>query len=309
MISPEAERIRKQLMQSREATPPATLDEARAGLEALAAQMPLPRGMVVESVLAGTVSAEWVGVAPDATPTNTAIFHLHGGGYTMGSLATARLLASLLSLYTQTPVLSVDYRLAPEHPFPSAVEDALAAYTWLLEQGTARQRIVFAGDSAGGGLALATMVSLRDKGLPLPAGAVLISAWTDLTGSGDSAQTRASADPCLVPDLLHCEASRYAGATDLHHPLLSPLFADLSGLPPLLLHVGTDDILLDDSRRLVERAQEFRLSVTLRVWEGMWHVWHKFAPRLPEADEALQEIGAFVRSKFDDTAGASDSTI
>ena len=194
--------------------------------------------------------------------------------------------------------LVIDYRLAPEHPFPAALEDTIAAYRWLLEQGISHSRIVLVGFSAGGGLALSTLVSLRDAHVPLPAGAVLISPWTDLAGTGESVVTRAEADPWLTDEMNQYHAALYANGKDLRHPLISPLYADMQGLPPLLIHVGSDEIMLDDSRRVAERAKAAGVEVTLEVWEGLWHVFHAFAYRLAEGKEAIEKIGQFIRKRL-----------
>jgi acetyl esterase/lipase len=176
------------------------------------------------------------------------------------------------------------------------VEDALAGYRWLLEQGAQPERIVIAGESAGGGLALATMLAARDAGLPLPAGAALLSPWTDLTGCSDTAITRADVDPMLVGANIASGGQRYLGGADPRNPLASPLFADLRGLPPLLIHVGDCEVLLDDSRKLAERARQAGVAVTLRVWDGMFHAFPVFT-FLPEAREAVDEMAEFVTAR------------
>jgi monoterpene epsilon-lactone hydrolase len=258
--------------------------------------VPLPAGTVVEAVMAGDVPGEWV--CASGAVADHVILCLHGGGFTMGSSKATHVLASFLSAASGCRVLVIDYRLAPEHPFPAALEDTIAAYRWLLEQGFFPSRIIFAGLSAGGGLALSTLVSLRDAGVSLPAGAVLVSPWTDLAGTGESVITRAEADPWLTDEMNRYHAALYAGGKDLRHPLISPLYADYRGLPPLLIHVGSDEIMLDDSIRVAERAKEAGVDVTLEVWEGMWHLWHAFASRLPEGRRAIEQIGHFVRRKL-----------
>lgn len=258
--------------------------------------VPLPVGIVAEPVMAGGVPGEWVS-APGADR-NRVLLCLHGGGYTMGSSKTTSVLASFLSAASGCRVLVIDYRLAPEHPFPAALEDTIAAYRWLLEQGFLPRRIIVTGFSAGGGLALSTLISLRDAGIALSAGAVLVSPWTDLAGTGVSVLTRAEADPWLTDAMNRYHAALYAGGNDLRHPLISPLYADFPGLPPLLIHVGSDEIMLDDSLRVAERATKAGVEVTLEVWEGMWHVWHAFASRLPEGRQAIEHIGQFVRRKM-----------
>ncbi len=189
-------------------------------------------------------------------------------------------------------VLLIDYRLAPEHPYPAALEDALAAYHWLIDQGYAASRIMIAGDSAGGGLALAILLSLRDSGELLPAGAVAISPWTDLASTGESVQTKAQVDVVLRSDTLESYAQIYAGEHDLKSPLISPLYADMHGLPPLLIQAASDEILLDDATRLAARTRGAGVSVTLRIWPGMFHVF-PLLPFIREAKEAVEQIAEF----------------
>lgn len=297
MANREKERIRRWLNQNLKSAPlPASIKEARANLEGLSSWVPLQPDTRVASVVAGNVPAEWVstpGAAEDAV-----ILCLHGGGYTMGSSKATHVVASFLSAASGCRVLCIDYRLAPEHPFPAALEDTIAAYGWLLEQGIRHDRIILAGFSAGGGLALSALVSLRDAHVSLPAGAVLISPWTDLAGTGGSVVTCAEADPWLTDEMNRFHAALYAGGKDLRHPLISPLYADMHGLPPLLVHVGSDEIMLDDSKRVTERAKAAGVEVTLEVWEGLWHVFHAFAYRLAEGKEAIEQIGEFIRQKL-----------
>jgi acetyl esterase/lipase len=207
-------------------------------------------------------------------------------------------LASLLSSASGCRGLVIDYRLAPEHPFPAAVDDVTAAYRWLLEQGYTARNIIIMGFSCGGGLALSTMIALREAGIQLPACAVLLSPWTDLAGTGESMTTRAEADPMITPEMNRFHAALYVNGADLRHPLVSPLYSDLRGLPPLLIHVGGDEIMLDDSTRLAERAKVAGVEVTLDIWEGMWHNWHAFAPQLPEGLQAIERVGQFIRQKL-----------
>jgi epsilon-lactone hydrolase len=277
------------------AKPGETIAQQRKALESASRLALPPRGTRTEQVLAGGVPAEWV-TTPGAA-TDRVLLYLHGGSYNAGSPRTHRALAARLSRASGARALTPDYRLAPEHRFPAAVEDATAVYRWLLANDIRPERIVVAGDSAGGGLALALAVALRDAGEPLPAAVGCISPWTDLAGTGASMVTRAKADPILSPSANTPEARCYLGDADLRTPLASPLYADLHGLPPLLLQVGDDEILLDDSTRLAERAREAGVEVRLAVWPGMWHVWHAFAPFVPEAQRAIDELGAFVRER------------
>lgn len=186
-------------------------------------------------------------------------------------------------------------QLAPEWPFPAALDDAVLAYQYLLDSGVPHERIVVAGDSAGGGLAVSTLMSLRDRGTALPGVAVLMSPWTDLAGTGESMETRSEADPWLDPQEIRAGAGIYLGSADPKNPLASPLYADLHGLPPMLIQVGRDECLLDDSARLAERARAQGTDAALTVWDGMWHVFQAFAAQVPEAREAIREIGEWVR--------------
>jgi phosphinothricin tripeptide acetyl hydrolase len=225
------------------------------------------------------------------------VLYLHGGGYVIGSPRSHRHLAAAIAGAAGASALLLDYRLAPEHPFPAAVEDATAAYRWLLDQATAPERIVIAGDSAGGGLTVATLLALREARVPLPAGGVCISPWVDLTCSGASYRTMAAADPIVRRAGVEEMARAYLGATPPRTPLASPLFADLRGLPPLLIHVGSDEVLLDDAVQLAERAKAAGVDATLEIYDRMIHVWHWFLPMLDEAQTAVEAIGRFVRSR------------
>jgi len=272
-----------------------SVEEMRAGVEVLCDVFPVSADVALEPVDAGGVPAEWV-AAPGATAERV-ILYLHGGGYVAGSIRSHRELASRLSKAAAARVLLIDYRLAPEHPHPAAVEDATAAYHWLLSCGISPGRIVVAGDSAGGGLTVATLVALRDSDRPLPATGVCLSPWVDLEGIGDSMTSKAAVDPMVQADGLKRMADMYLGALDPRTPLAAPLYAELSGLPPLLIQVGSAETLLDDSTRLAERARKAGVDVTLEVWDDMIHVWHVFASMLPEARQAIDAIGAFVRGQ------------
>jgi len=297
VLNREKERIRRWLQQNAKNAPlPSSIKEARANLEGLSSWVPLPTDTRVEAVIASGVPGEWVSALGAAA--DRVILCLHGGGYTMGSSKATHGIAAFLSAASGCRVLCIDYRLAPEHPFPAALEDTIAAYRWLLEQGISHSRIIVVGFSAGGGLALSSLVSLRDAHIALPAGAVLISPWTDLAGTGESVMTRAEADPWLTDEMNRFHAALYANGNDLRHPLISPLYADMQGLPPLLLHVGSDEIMLDDSRRVAERAKAAGVEVTLEVWEGLWHVFHAFAYRLAEGKQAIDKIGQFIRKRL-----------
>ncbi len=268
--------------------------EMRADIDALGSMLPLSEDVVLEPVDAGGVPAAWV-TAAGARP-GCVILYLHGGGYIIGSIKSHRELAARLSRAAAVRVLLIEYRLAPEHPHPAAVEDATAVYRWLLGTGIAPSRIAIGGDSAGGGLTVAALVALRDAGQPLPAAGVCLSPWVDLEGLGESMTRKAAVDPMVQYEGLREMAKMYLAGLDPRTPLAAPLYADLSGLPPLLIQVGTAETLLDDSTRLAERARKAGVDVTLEPWEEMIHVWQAFAPVLPEGQQAIDRIGSFIQS-------------
>lgn len=252
-------------------------------------------GVRVTPIGAGGVPGEWV--VPKTADAGSVLLYLHGGGWIMGSPRTHRALVASLAGAARVRALSLDYRLAPENPFPAAIDDCVGAYSWLLAGGTEPRRIVVAGDSAGGNLALALLLRLRDAGAPLPAGAVLLSPATDLGLAGASHRTRRALDPYFAKADLSAVIASYAGTRDLGEPYLSPLFADLRGLPPMLIHVGDHEVLLDDAVRLGEQARIAGVDARTVVWPGMMHVFQNLAPLLPEARRANREIGTFVRSR------------
>lgn len=270
--------------------------EMRAGMDAATAAAPPPEGATIQKVDAGGAPAEWTDA--DGSSGGAAIVYLHGGGYTMGSLNSHRNLVAGLSRAAGIRALSVDYGLAPENPFPSAVEDAVNAVRYVHDQGIAPNRVVIAGDSAGGGLTAATLIALRDRGIELPAAGVLISPWLDLTQSGATMKSHAAVDPMVSSELLGKCSAAYLGGQDPRSPLASPLFADLSGLPPLLIHVGTAEVLLDDSRRFDAAARKAGVDSTLEEWDEMIHVWHTFAAMLPEGQQAIDRVGAFIKESL-----------
>ena len=275
--------------------PNASVEEARAGFEQVASMFPVDADIKREVVIAGGVKAEWVS-APD-TDAGRAVLYLHGGGYVIGSIDTHRSLAARLSRASKARVLAIDYRLAPEHPHPAAVDDSVAAYRWMLTQGLKPARIAVAGDSAGGGLTVATLVAIRDAKLPLPGAGACLSPWVDLEGIGESMTTKAGVDPIVQKAGLLQMAAAYLAGKDPRTPLAAPLYADLSGLPPLLIQVGTAETLLDDASRLAERARKAGVTVSYEPWESMIHVWHLFAPMLDEGQQAIDRIGEFVRKQ------------
>jgi acetyl esterase/lipase len=257
----------------------------------------MPAGSGFTAVDAGGVSAEWVR-AP-AVRSDRAVLFLHGGAFVMGSPATHRELAARVSAVMGAGVLVPDYRLAPEHPFPAAMEDTVAVYRWLLEERYMAGRIAIGGDSAGGGLALQALLSLRDEGTPLPAVGFFFSPVTDWVRlDGESYATRAAVDPLNYPQLCRFTASCYVGDNDPQTPLLSPASMDLSGLPPLCIHVGDHEVVLSDAERLAERARACGVEVEFRIWDGMWHVFQTTAGIVPEARRSLEEIGRFCQQHF-----------
>jgi monoterpene epsilon-lactone hydrolase len=291
MASPEHQAI-VEMLRNQPVLDSATVADMRAGMEDMAGGAPLPEGTTIEVVDAGGVLAEWVSVA--GASGDAVLLYLHGGGYCIGSINTHRGMAARLAQACRARALNLDYRLAPEHPHPAAVDDAVAAYRWLLDRGVAPAQIVLGGDSAGGGLVMATLLALRDAGHPLPVAGFCLSPWVDLECSGETMTTKADVDPMVGKD----------GLTEMRHPLVSPLHADLSGLPPLLIQVGTAETLLDDAVRLADRARNAGMDVRLEAWDDLVHVFQAFAPMVPEAVEAIDGIGRFVRER----TGAPAST-
>ena len=240
----------------------------------------------------GGVPAEWAG----RNTAQTVILYLHGGAYFFGSPASHRVMVEAICRQADAKALLLDYRLAPENPFPAALDDALSAYEGLLAQGADPKDIVIAGDSAGGGLSLALLLRLRDEKKPLPTAGVLLSPWTDLTGSGESVRTLAEIDDMLYAPSITKAAAYYHAEESVEHPYISPLFADLKGLPPLLIQVGTHEILLSDATRLVKKAHQANLNITFTAFEAMPHVHQLAYHFVPEAKVAVQEIARYIRS-------------
>jgi acetyl esterase/lipase len=271
------------------------LDALRAKIEKSASSAKVPKGVGVRPVAVetgGRVRAEWL--EPANAPRDKAILYLHGGGYVMCSCSTHRAFVGRLAEACDVRALVLDYRLAPEHPYPAALEDSLGAYHWLRGQGVSPNNIIIAGDSAGGGLVLSTLISLRDSGAPLPSMAICLSPWTDLACTGESLRANAKVDPWGTMDSLAMGA-HYVGTNEARHPLISPLYADLHGLPATLIHAGSDDILLSDATRFADRAKAAGVDVTLKIWNRMWHGFQLFAPLMPEANRAIEDIARYVR--------------
>ena len=258
-----------------------------------AAQPDLPADLMLTTEIRRGVSVERL---EPRKATALTLLHLHGGGYVMGDPAGSRSLTTRLALSTPAAVFSVDYRLAPEHPFPAAVEDAVAVFADLIACDVDPARMGLIGESAGGGLAVATLVAARDRGLPMPAACVALSPWTDLACEGSSHTALHGRDPLLTRDILLEMADLYLGGHDRADPLASPALADLTALPPLLIQAGSDEVLRDDAVRLAQVAEACGVAVELRIWPGMIHVWQMFGDLLPEAEGAISEIRRFLLS-------------
>lgn len=269
--------------------------QRRRDIDARGLQYGLPPDVKVEPVTAGGVRAEWTSTPGDAS--DAALLYLHGGGYVIGSLDSHRHLVAAAGRAAGCWALALDYRLAPEHPFPAAVEDAVAGYRYLLGRGINPGRIAIAGDSAGGGLVVAAMVAIRDAGLPQPGCGWCISPWVDMEASGESMTSRAAADPTVQKAGILDMAKLYLGSADPRSPLASPIYADLKGLAPLLIQVGACETLLDDALALAKAAGAADVRIDLQIWPEMIHVWHLFHPELRAGLRALAEGGAFMRAR------------
>jgi acetyl esterase/lipase len=275
----------------------ASINDLRARLDRLADRASFPEDVQFTPADADGVPGEWTRPA-DACAGNRVILYLHGGGYAFGSARLYRRLTHPLAAATGVRVLTPDYRLAPEHPFPAAPDDALRVYRHLLTAGHAGEEIALAGDSAGGNLVLVLLQRIREAGLPMPASATCLSPWADLTASGDSVILNAHRDPMLPANRLAEAADLYAPDADLQDPLISPLFADYRDFPPLLLHVGATEILLDDAVRVARAAERAGVRADLRIWPAQPHVFHLLGPFLPEARTATHEIARFVLTRW-----------
>ena len=272
-----------------------SVEEAREMYDKAKYVFAVPKGVRTEAGTLGGIPAEVV--TPPEHGAGTFLY-FHGGGYAIGSPASHRHLVGAIAAASATRAFSLDYRRAPEHPFPAAVDDALAGYRGLIEAGVAPDSVVLGGDSAGGGLTVATLVAIRDAGLALPAAAVCISPWTDLTNEAESYRTHADRDPLVFQEDIDRWGKAYLAGTDPRNPLASPLHADLSGLPPLFIQVGSEEVLLDDSRELAARCEAAGVEATLEIWDEMIHVWHWFGEYLDEAGSAVRRIGEFVGARL-----------
>jgi acetyl esterase/lipase len=266
----------------------------RARMDALADYFPVPDGTEVEPGKLGGIGGEWVRAR--RARRDAVLLYLHGGGYVLGSPKSHRHIVAAISEAGGLSVFAADYRLAPEHPFPAAVDDGVAAYKGLLDSGIAADKLAIAGDSAGGGLTLATLLALRDKKLPMPACAIAISPWADLSQGGEAYRTRIKRDPMITKNGLDEMAAAYLGGADAKTPLASPAFAEFTGLPPLLIQVGTEEALHSDAEAVKARAEEANVEVSFESWAGMIHVWHAFHPILSEGRDAIARIGAYLKA-------------
>ena len=277
-------------------SPQSDILRVRKTFEAMQKKNRVAKGVAVsEAELAG-IACEWL--IPPGCDNAPVLYYLHGGAYLMGSPATHRKMVSHIAKAAGVRALLPDYSLAPEKPFPAGLNDCLAVYRHLIETGVSANDIVISGDSAGGGMSMATMLSLRDAGDPLPAAAVLLSPWLDLTGRGESGITRAEEDPWFRVDDMMDIASMYQPDGELTNPLVSPVFADANGLPPMLIQVGDHEILLSDSTRLTGNITAAGGEVSLKVWPEMWHVFQFFIGQMPESKRAIIDIGDYIRGRF-----------
>lgn len=276
------------------------VQKMRGVFEDMLGAMPTPDDVRTSAVRLGGVRA--IEVQAGADDGSGAVLYFHGGGYALGAAATSVNLASDIARRSGTTVYTVDYRLAPENPFPAAVDDALAAYRGLLDRAVPADAIAVSGESAGGGLALALLIAIKEAGLPQPTAAAVLSPWADLTQSGRSYETKAALDPALTHKALATRAGDYLAGQDPRSPLASPLFADLRGLPPLLIQAGTYEVLLDDAVRLAAKAADDDVAVTLQTFPGAPHVFQGFAAILAEGATALDAVAAFIRAHLDQRA-------
>lgn len=271
-----------------------SVERVRKSLEKLTDMSKMPKGVKFEKVNCNGVEAEWA--IPDNLQNKGAVIFLHGGAYIAGSIDTHRPLVGRLAIASKTKFISVEYGLAPEKPFPHGLEDAVKVYYWLMDKGFDHKKIVFCGDSAGGGLSICALMKLRDDNAPQPAGAAVMSPWLDLLCDSDSAKRLAKSDVMLTRDSGKKFAEMYA-KDYLKHPHVSPLHNDPSGLPPIYIQVSTAEILLDDSVEFGKKAKEVGVDIVVEPWDKMVHVWQAFAPYLPEGNEAIKGLGAFIEKK------------
>ena len=273
-----------------------TIVQLRKETEDAANKIPLPKNTKFKRVSVGNIDAEWITCGE--VEHDKIFMFMHGGGYYRGSIASTRATVARISAEAKVRCLSIEYRLAPEYPFPAAIDDTYTAYNWLLKEGVKPKNIIVSGQSAGGGLCLALLLKLKEKNFFQPRGAVALSPWTDLTQSGKTMKINADIDPVISKKYLDRMANLFLAKTPNTSPLASPLYGELSGLPPLLVQVGSAETMLDDSRRFVEKAKEAKVDVQLEVWKGMFHGWHGSAHALKDGKKAIKNIGLFCRDLF-----------
>ncbi|MHA1932263.1 MAG: alpha/beta hydrolase [Promethearchaeota archaeon] len=294
MVSEGMKRIIKLLKQQGEQETKKRVEDSRNSMEQMASMEKIPDDVKIEEITVSGIPSIWIST-PEVVKEQV-ILYLHGGGYALGSINTHKTLGAKISRSSKSRVLMINYRLAPENPYPAALEDSVTVYQWLIDdEGIDPKNIVISGDSAGGGLTAASILKIRDLSIALPAGGVLLSPWTDLDGTGNSVRTKRRIDPYLDASELFFMANLYIGDEDPKNPYISPLYADLKGIPPLLIQVGTAEIILDDSTRFAEKAKSAGVDVTLDVWEDMIHVFQAFAFWAPEGKQAIEKIGEFIQ--------------
>lgn len=281
---------------SADLTNPDWITEMRASYDTMSAAMPLAEGVAVEDVLLGGVSG--LKLTPDTAKVGRTLLYFHGGGYVIGSPLSHKGMVSQIAKAMGATAYSMDYRMAPEALFPAAVDDGLASYKGLLDLGIDPANIIISGDSAGGGLTMATALSIRDAGLAMPAALAPISPWVNLANNGPTFKVKAESDPMITQEAIDTMAAEYLGDTDASNPLASPIGADLTGLPPLLIQVGSEEVLLSDSTMLAARAGAAKVPVTLEVWPDMVHVFHFFYPMLTDARSAITHMADWVDTQL-----------
>ena len=273
-----------------------TIDQLRKETKDAGNIIPLPKNTKFKRVSVGNIDAEWITCGEFET--DKIFMFMHGGGYYRGSIASTRATVARISAEAKVRCLSIEYRLAPEYPFPAAIDDTYTAYNWLLKEGVKPKNIIVSGQSAGGGLCLALLLKLKENYFSQPRGAVALSPWTDLTQSGKTMKINADIDPVISKKYLDRMANLYLAKTPNTSPLASPLYGELSGLPPLLVQVGSAETMLDDSRRFVEKAKEAKVDVQIEVYKDMFHGWHGSAHILKDGEKAIKNIGLFCRHLF-----------
>lgn len=270
--------------------------EQRAEMDAYAKNAKISKFVHIDRTQIADVPCEIF--TPENSPEDKFILYVHGGAYNAGSFTCYSPFVAHFAEKCNVNAILIGYRLAPEAPFPAALEDVVSVYRSMIESGKQGSDIIIGGDSAGAGLSIAAMLSFKEYGLPMPNACVALSPWVDLTNSGETFETKAKLDCMLIQKELDEAALMYANGVDIKHPLISPLFADLSGLSPIFIQVGTDEILLADSTRLVEKAQEAGVEITIKVWKGMFHIWHMMERFMPEAKQAMNELCTFIQHRL-----------